>query len=289
MRLAALSYGHGVSPDRVSGRVVAVFPRACEILTKDDSLITLVTEAAGALPGGIVIDAPIDFAFAGCVAEQAEASVRGGTLRFADSPLTIDLRAMTPWRSEIVALDLDIENPWSLRAWELTRDALVADGRTVLFLSIARALILEVIDASHRLDEMGAKNAAARLIGLGDGTTPAGDDFLVGHLGGLWSSTRRDAARLKFVTRAGQNIATMAPRTHRVSRAYLEAAATGEVSEKLNAVAVAMGTGSDAGLREAAAAAIAVGHTSGACAVLGLLVGTAAFDQPASARALIAL
>lgn len=289
MRLAALAFGHGIDIERIGGAVVAVFPHACEILTSGGRLITLASKSAGTLPGGITVDTPDDFEFARAVAPDAEAVTRAGVLRFSNSELTIDLRAAEPWHSGVRALALDLAQTPQRYLWEQAQEALRADGRIAPFLGIAAVAIGDLIDASHVFDDTKAQAAAARLIGLGDGTTPAGDDFLVGHLGGLWSSARGQPSRLDFAEQLGGDIVALAPRTHRVSRAYLDAAAAGELSERLSDVAAAIAGGSMAGAAEKIGAAIRVGHTSGACAVLGLLTGAAAFDDPALAHGLSAL
>jgi len=121
----------------------------------------------------------------------------------------------------------------------------------------------------------------SRLIGLGPGSTPAGDDYLVGHLAGLWSCAGASGARRSFVADLGEGLRKSALRTNRVSRVYLEAAAAGEVSERLGDLAARVAQGADAASVCAATdAALAVGHSSGACGVLGLLLGCAAWAPP---------
>ncbi len=289
MRLASLTFGYGVDLERIVGRVIGVFPRACEILIADGRIVTLATKAAGSLPGGITTDAPTDFAFSGTVGIGVDAASRGGVLRFSGSDLTVDLRTARPWRSNAASIGLEVTKPSTHQAWNAAREALVTDGRIAPFLTIARAPIRDLAEATRALDGGPAEAGAKSLIGLGDEVTPAGDDYLVGYLGGLWSSSCRIAERVTFAAQLGGDVAGMTPRTHRVSRAYLEAAAIGELSERLASVAVAIAAGSLSETREATAAAVAIGHTSGACAVLGLLIGSAAHDNHAAARALIAL
>ena len=222
MRLAALAFGHGIDIERIGGAVVAVFPHACEILTSGGRLITLASKSAGTLPGGITVDTPDDFEFARAVAPDAEAVTRAGVLRFSNSELTIDLRAAEPWHSGVRALALDLAQTPQRYLWEQAQEALRADGRIAPFLGIAAVAIGDLIDASHVFDDTKAQAAAARLIGLGDGTTPAGDDFLVGHLGGLWSSARGQPSRLDFAKRTRRRHrcpgATHASRQPRLSR-----------------------------------------------------------------------
>ncbi len=132
--------------------------------------------------------------------------------------------------------------------------------------------------ATRRLDLQFAEQAAARLVGLGAGGTPARDDVLVGYLAGLWTSIAGDRPRADFVAGLADIVRGLGKRTNDVSRVYLEAAADGEVSERLAAVVTPIAAGGPApSVARAAAAAIAVGHSSGADATLGLLLGLAAW------------
>jgi hypothetical protein len=65
-----------------------------------------------------------------------------------------------------------------------------------------------------------------------------------------------------------------------VSRLYLEAAAQGQISERLYALATCIATGAgEETVTFAAEAALNVGHSSGACGILGLLIGCAAWEE----------
>ena len=80
--------------------------------------------------------------------------------------------------------------------------------------------------------ELGAVAAgAANLAGLGPGLTPAGDDYLLGVICGLWA-----------VNYPGQTVFTDAiitqavPRTNTLAGAWLQAAAGGEVGHAWHAL-----------------------------------------------------
>ena len=63
-----------------------------------------------------------------------------------------------------------------------------------------------------------------------------------------------------------------------MSRVYIEAAAAGEVSERLAAVATCIAAGATpTAIAGAALAAIEIGHSSGADGMLGFLLGLAAW------------
>ncbi len=277
MRLVALRIGTGVPTRPFTGVVRSVFVNAA-ILTVADSLVTLAPAAAGGLPGAITLDVPRGFDFARLMAVGAAAASRAGILRFAGGAASIDLRSARPWRSRLRDISLDFGSPATDSAWRSVAAAVRADGRSDAIARLARRDILSLGDATRHFDLESAERAAARLIGLGAGGTPAGDDLLVGCLVGLWSSIAGSRPRADFAAGLGKVLRGLAKRTNDVSRVYLEAAAACEASERLAAVATCIAAGmTPTTVAETAAAAIAVGHSSGADGALGLLLGLAAW------------
>lgn len=111
--------------------------------------------------------------------------------------------------------------------------------------------------------------AAPRLLGLGIGLTPSGDDFLIGYLAGRLAQGRR--AEVRAIGRA------LAPRaftaTSLVSASYLRHAFRGRFGSQLRHLIGVLHTPSTspAELRAAASQVIAVGSTSGWDSLIGLL------------------
>jgi hypothetical protein len=275
MRVVALSIGTRVPTRSFSGVVRSVFDNAA-ILMVADSLVTLVPAAAGGLPAGITVDTPPGFNFADFLAVGAASASRAGVLRFAGSTASVDLRVARQWRSCLRSISLDFASPATDRAWRSVADALRADGRSSAISRLAHEAILLLSDATRYFDIRSAEEAASRLVGLGAGGTPAGDDLLVGYLTGLWSAIGGSRRRANFAGGLGQILRGLAKRTNDVSRVYLEAAVACEASERLVAVATCIAAGaSSTTVAEKAASAIAVGHSSGADGTLGLLLGLA--------------
>jgi uncharacterized protein DUF2877 len=277
MRIAASWIGPGVPPHGFAGRVAATHARACLIALTNDRLVTLVTPEVGGLPHGITVDTPDGFSFERSLRVGARAAVRGGMLRV-DDGLCIDLRAACPWRSHLDDVALNLAHEPIRRAWDAAWSALRAHGTFAPLLQRSGAAILRMGEATCDLYSACARQAMSELIGVGEGSTPAGDDYLVGHFAGLWSCVGEDGARHRFIAEIGASLRDMASRTNRVSRVYLEAAADGEVSERLATLlcGIAAGAGGEP-IAVATAAALAVGHSSGAYGVLGLLLGSAAW------------
>jgi hypothetical protein len=210
------------------------------------------------------------------IAAGACAAARAGILRVADSGLTVDLRQAEAWRSRLDELALDLSRASSRKAWDTAAAVLAADGRAERFLRIAAKPVFALVDAACGFRQAEARALMERLVGLGEGGTPAGDDFLVGFAAALHASARGDGRRRGFAEAFFGHLRSLGDRTNAVSRIYLEAAAAGEVSEKLTSLAVRIARGEGtASVKAAAAAAIAVGHTSGADGTLGLLAGIA--------------
>jgi hypothetical protein len=284
MRLAALSTGAGAPAGDFAGTTAAVYSRVCLLLLADESLLTLVVPAIGNLPKSIMIDARPEFVFADVLAVGANVAARSGILRIAGSALSIDLRSATRWRSCLSNLELDGSREAVMQALEAARVALQRDGRSDAFARIADAGLAALETATRTLNATAAGDALSGLVGLGEGTTPAGDDYLVGYFAGLWACAGRTAARLAFTAAVGESLRSSALGAGRISRVYLEAAADGEVSERLSDLASCIAAGSDRiSVEGAAAAVIAVGYSSGACGVLGFLQACAFWSSAAPA------
>jgi Protein of unknown function (DUF2877) len=274
MHLAALAVGIGVPTGDFSGRIEEVNTRATLLEVGGGGWLTLAAPELGCLPRAITLDAPAGFSFRALLAPEAEVAARGGVLRVAGAGFAIDLRDIRQWRSGLEALRLDFGLASVARASHVAWSALNADGRSNGLRRKAGATLDGLAEATRRRRLPAAERAMCSLVGLGEGRTPAGDDYLVGYFAALWACS--DASR-RFAAALGTRLVALATRTEHVSRLYLEAAAAGEVSERIAAVAACIAAGSDdATIGRAVAAALVVGHSSGAAAMLGLLQGCAA-------------
>lgn len=116
-------------------------------------------------------------------------------------------------------------------------------------------------------DDAKLTSGASKLAGLGIGLTPAGDDFLVGVMLGLWAA--RDLAAATRICR--MIVAAALPRTHRLSAAWLTAAGDGEAGETWHRLLAGIQRGDEEQIREAVFRILPTGHTSGADALGGFL------------------
>jgi hypothetical protein len=110
-------------------------------------------------------------------------------------------------------------------------------------------------------------SAARALAGLGEGSTPAGDDFLVGAMYALrWLLPDARASQL-----CESIAAAAAPRTTRVSAQFLQRAAGGEAIPTWSFFLSALATGQPPRIRASARDVLALGHTSGRAALDGFV------------------
>jgi uncharacterized protein DUF2877 len=273
MRIAALATGVGVPAGDFAGRIAELHARAALIELTKEGCVTLLSTELGRQPRAISLDLPEDISLRQLLSVNAECAKRGGVVRFAASALVIDLRGVPQWRGGIAALDFDCRSVAVARAYQTARLALEQDGRSQELCAIAGAKLDELSQSIRARDPSAAERIIGDLIGLGEGKTPAGDDYLVGILAALWSCS---AARA-FAAALAPALITLAARTSDLSRLFLREAASGEVSERLADVAAGICAGGSEGVvGNAVGKALSVGHSSGAAGIFGLLNGYAA-------------
>jgi hypothetical protein len=119
--------------------------------------------------------------------------------------------------------------------------------------------------------------AAARMIGLGSGLTPAGDDFLCGLMAALWWTSPQGTAEASFLTEWGAALATELDTTTAVGATMIECAIGGSFCGVLRDLAAELAR-SRTGDRPAALLAAlgrlcGMGHSSGMDTAAGFLFG----------------
>lgn len=290
MRLFALSAGIEAPTGRFSGKVHSVFDRACNIGLETGALLTLVSSEKTNVPNGLRIKTPARFAFPDFVRVGEPAACRGGTVRFTQSVLSIDLRSAACWHIDLSGLRIDLHRrdqaaAWTA-AWQTLRQHQRGDTIPAIIEAVARAegafgTVPALLVATGALQVEEACAAIDPLIGLGPGLTPAGDDFLVGYLAGLWSTAGSDTARLRFLASVGAWLSQAASQTNVISRAHIQSAVRGHASEPIARLAERLDQADTIdSVCAGTQAALQVGHSSGTDGVAGLLFGCAAWTRP---------
>lgn len=119
---------------------------------------------------------------------------------------------------------------------------------------------------------------AQRMIGLGPGLTPSGDDYLSGFLLTLHLAARAIGSRTEWLEWVSQGISTWAPgRTTLVSSTQLRLAAQGEADEVTGRAITAILWG-EPGLSASVDALLEVGSTSGSDILAGINAAASIMD-----------
>jgi hypothetical protein len=296
MRLTAISAGYAIPYIDFDATIHSVFRTAVNLRPVNrDLLFTLVVASEADLPQGIRLNSPDDFSF-----EQLSAGrdvfCRDNSLIFENSSLGVEFYQGKRWQCNLPALGTNLTNLAIAEAWKcvwrLLNERQVRLGTEIVAQALLHSDGIAQSPISHRLGEairdlieatrsyqLDNQSTLARLIGLGTGLTPSGDDFLVGYLAGLWCAVRDFEERRKFVSKLGQAVIHLSGRTNDISRTYLQHATYGQVSSRLDTLARAISRPESSGqLRLVAESAMQSGHTSGMDAVTGLLLGLATWE-----------
>jgi hypothetical protein len=121
------------------------------------------------------------------------------------------------------------------------------------------------LEAGWRGDENALVQASVALAGLGDGLTPAGDDFLIGAMLWAWLAHPCPKAFCRTAAEAA------APRTTVLSAAFLRAAARGQCGAAWHRLLDALAGAELTRVEGAARQVLAFGASSGLDALIGFL------------------
>jgi hypothetical protein len=271
--------GYSVPRTRFSGRVHSTFAQACNIEC-GDSLLTLVASQAGNGPTTLRL-APghaLDLRRWFETGERVECE--RGIAR--SERARIQLAHARVWRPT----PQGGSSPTSLLPARLRRAATCLTQQRRRWSSVldhaAAPTVAALSQACSKVDGPRVARHAARLIGWGEGLTPAGDDFVVGVCAGVVALAGDDARRRALRDTLGATIVASLPRTTRISAHHLSLAAHGHFGQRLLDARDALLNGDsscdvDAALR----AACAIGASSGADTIAGLLCVLCAWAVPA--------
>jgi hypothetical protein len=267
--------GNRVPREHFDGIVHAVFARACYLECGD----TLLTLAAATLADG-----PTTLLLGREAAADLRSAFRRGdavrcrSRRVLSRGAALDLRSAQTWRAPDPRPALAAADTAARIELARTRLAHVRRTHSSVLDRNGDAAIARLTRACRDLDSANALNHAKRFVGWGEGLTPAGDDFLVGLCAALGTLAHRDAGRLVFVDRLQKFLAAQRSRTTSIAAHCLRLAAVGDFNaDILRAIdALRSETDAHAALR-ALDDVMAVGATSGADALTGILSGFAAW------------
>jgi hypothetical protein len=290
-------------------------------LTDDHgALFSLVSDAALLGPFSALVTAqPGTFDFQEQLDPEVQPGVQASRLRLGawvfessearawePKPAWDRLRDLTGWQARLLALRETLASaapPGSLMLFsfddhdvvDVTQPPFAGEAFHTRMLQQARPAVLRLQQGLQNADWTACREAALALAGLGRGTTPAGDDFLIGVMHALWAGLPESEA--KWISHRLAQVS--APRTNQLSAAWLRAAADGEATWPWHRLIATLSNTTprnpSARLADrdqefaaktplsAALDLLAIGHTSGADALAGFLrtLQTFSSDLPA--------
>lgn len=268
------------NPPPWSGRVLAVFEQACNLLDANGEVVALVSPELGNGPLSVVVGGE-----AGALAAvQPEALARmEGTVLHAGR-LKVELEGAAVWepcpdwpalrqqraairgqlpRLREISLRLaPAESLLALPAGWSENGESAADSTLVSISSRAQAGARS-LQAGWEGDQGQLERAAELLAGLGGGLTPAGDDFLMGAMLWAWLSHPEPGRFGRMLSQTAGSLTTL------LSAAWLRAAAEGQCSAPWHRLLTALSEEGE--LKPAVRQVLAHGATSGADALAGFL------------------
>ena len=298
----AATLGSDVPRGEFPARVHSVFRAALNLSVPGDDLVTLLSAEADDLPRGVGLTSVEDFSSLGLTAGDAGVFAAGeivlersggrGRLRV-DCTAARRLVALSApqlrgdgeqWREGLALLEALQERA----ATDLRVASLLAGARPSG--AMGRRLTRATLDLGRgvRSGHIAAmRGAAARLVGLGPGLTPAGDDFLCGFLAAGHCRRAAGLACEQRLESFAEAVRAFVGQTTEISAGFLRDALAGRVSRPLAALAEACSGAPGSDLPNALQRLAAIGHSSGMDAATGFFYGAAiwryAFERVARA------
>jgi Protein of unknown function (DUF2877) len=249
--------------------VRSVHRSALNLVTPDGALITVADERVGGLPSGILVrgmtSGSLDLRSVG-VRPGMPGTLTSSRAVVGQDALVVRLTGARRWSPRIARLDPE---PWparSPRAHALSR-AISASGG-IGSISAAHTALQALGAAIEAAESVRTTAAARRLIGLGPGLTPSGDDVLTGVAAALHAVGHPCAGSL------ADALDDLDARTTFVAAAMLRHAVRGDVAERTHRLLAALLAPVDVqGVLDAAIhETVAWGATSGSDLLTGVLL-----------------
>ena len=269
MELTALSVGHALDTGSVSsGLVHSVFARAVNLEIHGEMWTVLAAERSD-LPLGIRLAAQ-DFTTLG-VRRGDRVHVRAGFAAIASKRgrLVVDCRAAPRWipaKPEKLAPGL---------AARLFAAAALVKGRSWHGAASMASAVVSALPDARRLPEV-----LVQVVGCGSGSTPAGDDVLIGILAVL-KSPLSGAAGAEAAAALRRALLPLLPTTTDISGHLLRQAARGLFARNVHElIGALLGDPTPSQLNDRVARVIDTGASSGADLCTGLLACARAWLVP---------
>lgn len=234
-------------------RILHVFDRACNLIDERREVLSVVTQQIGNGPFNLLVEG--EASFLKHLNAQSPIFIRGTRLQLGD--FTIETFSAKPWSAR---------PDWN--ALHARKEDILNQVRSLPAVThppkISESLLMPLCTAVATADSSSLP-AARGLAGLGQGLTPAGDDFILGAVLAAWILHPAEVAR----TLAEEITQAAAALTASLSAAWLRSAGRGEAGIQWQCFFDALISGDARAVQESARRLLAVGHTSGADALAG--------------------
>jgi len=247
-------------------RILHVFDHACNLINERREVLSIVTPEIGNGPFNLVVEDEI--LFSEHLYIESSIAVSDNQLTLAD--LTIDTNNAILWPPRP-----NWEVLHAKRGNILTQIASlpITNNQPLL----PNSLVSTLSSALANADLPSSLTAAKQLAGLGQGLTPAGDDFILGAVYAAWI-----IHPLEMGSVFAQEISnTAVPLTTSLSAAWLKSAGKGEAGILWHEFFDALIASDGARIQEAMEKILAMGETSGADALAGFIGAFVAWMEKA--------
>jgi hypothetical protein len=269
------------------GTVHSVFAKVVNMVDENDDLYSIAAEVLDNAPGTLRIDLSAYDSFLDMGIGPGSSVHTDGSMLFLGKTIQVDLTSITLWQSVLPAFPSGEQEMLVLkRNLKVVRHCVLLYGRSGGLKELlchagedgidllSQKLVSGaqwLLDALRCRDFPTGREAGRKLLGLGNGLTPSGDDFCTGlitvfHMPlGLFSDEYRQwgndlAAEARGVTTA-------------LSQTMLRQAAIGKTREIIISLLGELNTGSPADVAKAAIRVLHVGSLSGTDLVVGIIAG----------------
>lgn len=263
---------------RPNAQVLHAFSRCVNLLAEDDEILSLTAEGIEPGPFSIVVEREAEHGLdgEGCFAGLETATTvkaNASGLQIGRLNICVDRALFWDPRFEVGLLDEQpVKDGLNLIRSLIIRHAAKESLALALGSDDGSLYQRRIGQAWHKLrkgilsDEQGLCVEGAWLAaGVGIGLTPAGDDFLVGVLAGLWTGLA-DPDRY-----ADSIVAGATPRTSKLSAAWITAAGRGAFGQVWHDLSLALLNRDQGSVLRAGRRILGTGHTSGTDAMSGFL------------------
>jgi len=237
-------------------RILHIFDNVCNLINERSEILSIVTPQIGNGPFNLVLEK--DVLFSGYLSPESQILIFPTQLQLGDlTILTVTANLWSPipdWET------LHAKRPEIL-------NQIISLPVNYLQPSLPTQLLSTFSTAMMVPDLATSRAAAKQLAGLGQGLTPAGDDFIFGALLAAWIIHSPEVA--KNLAEEITNVA--APLTTSLSAAWLRSAGRGEAGIRWHVFFESLMSGDSASIQKKMDKILAIGETSGSDALAGFI------------------